>query len=211
MDVSELIERYPRLFHLAEAGSAPAISEHGLRPAKEIVSTSALAPDEQAAILSRPRPRALTIEHPVLGRATLRDQTPLRAHILDKVLTDMTARQWLSALNERVFFWLHSQRLDQLLNARRNRGRPHDILVIDTASMVSAHDRRIRLSAINSGSTLYPNAPERGTRTFQTIEDYPFAERIRSRTPRAVVVELAVSGGVRDISSHVIDVYRRVA
>jgi len=30
MDVSELIERYPRLFHLAEAGSAPAISEHGL-------------------------------------------------------------------------------------------------------------------------------------------------------------------------------------
>jgi hypothetical protein len=52
---------------------------------------------------------------------------------------------------------------------------------------------------------------ERGTRTFQTIEDYPFAERIRSRTPQAAVVELAVSGGVRDISSHVIDVYRRVA
>lgn len=175
------------------------------------MSTSALGPDEQAAILSRPRPRALTIEHPVLGRATLRDQTPLRAHILDKVLTDMTARQWLSALNERVFFWLHSQRLDQLLNARRNRGRPHDILVIDTASMVSAHDRRIRLSAINSGSTLYPNAPERGTRTFQTIEDYPFAERIRSRTPQSAVVELAVSGGVRDISSHLVNVYRRVA
>ena len=211
VDVNELIERYPRLFHLAEAGSAPTISEHGLLPAREIVSTSALDPDEQAAILSRPRPRALTIEHPVLGRATLRDQTPLRAHILDKVLTDMTARQWLSALNERVFFWLHPQRLDQLLNARRNRGRPHDILVIDTASIVSAHDRRIRLSAINSGSTLYPNAPERGTRTFQTIEDYPFAERIRGRAPQAAVVELAVSGGVRDISSHVIDVYRRVA
>lgn len=210
MEVSELIERYPRLFHLAEAGSAPAISEHGLLPAEEIVSTSALGPDEQAAILGRPRPRALTIEHPVLGRATLRDQTPLRAHILDKVLTDMTARQWLSALNERVFFWLHSQRLDQLLNARRNRGRPHDILVIDTASMVSAHHRRIRLSAINSGSTLYPNAPERGTRTFQTIEDYPFAERIRCRAPQAAVVELAVSGGIRDISSHVIDMYRRV-
>jgi len=26
--VNELIERYPRLFHLAEAGLAPAISEH---------------------------------------------------------------------------------------------------------------------------------------------------------------------------------------
>lgn len=46
MDVNELIERYPRLFHLAEAGSAPGISEHGLRPAQEIVSTSAMGPDE---------------------------------------------------------------------------------------------------------------------------------------------------------------------
>jgi hypothetical protein len=82
---------------------------------------------------------------------------------------------------------------------------------IGRASMVSAHHRRIRLSAINSGSTLYPNAPERGTRTFQTIEGYPFAERIRGRTPQAAVVELAVSGEVRDLSSHVIDVYRRVA
>src|SRR5690348_5231528 len=174
VDASELTERYPRLFHLAEAGSAQAISAHGLLPAREIVSTSALDPEEQIAILSRPRPRALTIEHPLLGKATLRDQTPLRAHILDKVLTDMTAQQWLSALNERVFFWLPPQRLDQLLSARRNRGRPHEVLVIDTASLVSAHDRRIRLSAINSGSTLYPNAPQRGTRTFQTIEDYPF-------------------------------------
>ena len=137
VDVSELIERYPRLFHLAEASSAPAISEHGLLPAKEIVS----------------------------------------------ILTDMTAWQWLSALNERGFFWLHLQRPDQLLNARRNRGRPHDILVIDTASMVSARHRRIRLPTINSGSALYPNAQERGTRTSQTIEDYPFAERIRRRAP----------------------------
>jgi hypothetical protein len=137
VDVNELVERYPRLFHLAEVGSAPSISEHGLLSAQEIVSTSALGPDEQAAILSRPRPRALTIEHPVPGRATLRDQTPLRAHILNKVLTDMTARQWLSALNERVFFWLHPQRLDQLLNARRNRGRPHDILLIDVYRRVA--------------------------------------------------------------------------
>ena len=208
MDASELIERYPRLFHLAEAGSARAISVHGLRPAQEIVSTSALDPDEQTAILSRPRPQAVTIEHPLLGRITLRDQTPLRAHILDKVLTDMTAQQWLSSLNERVFFWLHPQRLDQLLSARRNRGRPHDVLVIDTASLVGGHQRRIQLSAINSGSTLYPNAPQRGTRTFQAIEDYPFAERLRRRTPQAAVVELAVPGGGRNIADHIVGLYQ---
>ena len=211
MDVSELIERYPRLFHLAEADSAQAISMHGLLPAQEIVVTSALPPDEQTAILSRPRPRTLTIEHPLLCRATLRDQTPLRAHILEQVLIDMTAQQWLSALNERVFFWLHPQRMDQLRRARRNRGRPHDVLVIDTASLVGAHERRIRLSAINSGSTLYPNAPKRGTRTFQTIEDYPYAERLRRRTPATAVVELAVAGGVRDIADHTVNQYQVAA
>ena len=208
VDVRELTERYPRLFHLAEAGSAGVISMYGLLPAQEIVSTSALDPEEQAAILSRPRPQMLSIEHPLLGRATLRDQTPLRAHILDRILTDMTAQQWLSALNERVFFWLHPQRLEQLLTARRNRGRPHDVLVIDTAGLVGAHDGRIRLSAINSGAALYPNAPQRGTQTFQTIADYPFAERLRRRTPQNAVVELAVSGGVRDIADHLIDVYQ---
>lgn len=208
MDVSELIERYPRLFHLAEAGSARAITTHGLLPAHEIVSTSALNPGEQASILSRPRSRRLSIEHPLLGAVTLRDQTPLRAHILEKVLIDMTAQQWLTALNERVFFWLHPQRLDQLLRARRNLGRPHDVLVVDTASLIAAHDPRIRLSPINSGAALYPNAPKRGTHTFQTIEDYPFGERLRRRTPQTAVVELAVLGGVRDLAGHVTDVYQ---
>ncbi len=55
MKTEELIERYPRLFHLAEAGSWPAIAAHGLLPAAEIVSTSGLGPAEQHAILSRPR------------------------------------------------------------------------------------------------------------------------------------------------------------
>jgi hypothetical protein len=109
-----------------------------------------------------------------------------------------------------VFFWLHPRRLDQLLNARRNRGRPHDVLVVDTASLIAAHHQRIGLSAINSGATLYPGAPERGTRTFQTVENYPYAERRRRRTPQTAVVELAVAGGVPDIANHVLRVYRRL-
>jgi len=120
----------------------------------------------------------------------------------------MTAQQWLSGLNERVFFWLHQRRLDQLLRARRNRGRPHDVVVIDTASLVCAHDRRIRLSAINSGATLCPSAPERGTRTFPAIEGYLFAERFGRRRLRTAVVELAVSGGARGIADHMVDLYR---
>lgn len=138
MDVDELVERYPRLFHLTEAGSWPAIAAHGLLPAGEIVSTSALSPGEQAEILS-----------------------------------------------------------------------PHDVLVVSTASLIAKHHDRIRLSAINSGSTLYPGAPERGPLTFRTIESYPYAELRRHRTPQTAVVELAVLDGVPDIADHVVSVQRR--
>ncbi|MBY8888984.1 hypothetical protein K7472_29675 [Streptomyces sp. PTM05] len=208
MDIDELVGRYPRLYHLAEAGAARSITAHGLLTAERIVSTSALTADEQAAVLGSPRPRRLTVPHPVLGDVALRDQTPLRPHILDRVLLDMSAQEWLAALNERVFLWLHPQRLDQLLKARRNRGRPHDVLVLDTAGLVAAHGDRIRLSAINSGATLYPNAPVRGTRTFQTIAGYPFAERLRGRTPWTVIVELAVLDGIPDIATYVTEIRR---
>jgi hypothetical protein len=120
----------------------------------------------------------------------------------------MTAQQWLSALNERVFFRLRQQRLDQLLTPGATAAAHRTLLSSTPASVVCAHDRRIWLSAINSGATLSPSAPERGTRTFQAIEDNPFAERFRRRTLRTAVVELAVSGGARDIADHLGDLYQ---
>lgn len=200
MNVGDLVRCYPRLFHLAEAGSWPAIARHGLLPARHLVATSSLAPGEQDAILAARRPRAVIVDHPELGRVVLRDQTPLRRHILEAVLEDMTAREWLDVLNERVFFWLRPERLGQLLSARRNRGRPHDVLVVDTRSLVAAHGSGIRLSAINSGATLYPGAPLRGRATFQAIEDYPYAEWRRRRGPGSAIAELTVTGGVPDIA-----------
>jgi hypothetical protein len=73
---------------------------------------------------------------------------------------------------------------------------------------VAAHADRIQFSAINAGATLCPNAPQRASRTFQAIADYPYAERLRRRTPHTAVVELAVSGGVGDIAGHVVDQYQ---
>jgi hypothetical protein len=107
-----------------------------------------------------------------------------------------------------VFFWLDPRRLEQLLAARGNRGRPHDVLTVDTASLVRRHRERIRLSPINSGAALYPGAPPRGLFTFSTIEDYPYAERRRHRSRHAAIAELAAVGGVPDITDHVVSVQR---
>jgi hypothetical protein len=209
VEVEELVSNYPRLFHLAAAGAWPSIAAHGLLPTRDIVATSALPDAERALIVGHQRPRPVTLDHPVLGPVTIRDQSPLHRHILEAVLVDMTVPQWLATLNDRVYFWLHPRRLATLLQSRPNRGSEHDILTVDTASLVAAHHDRIRLSAINSGATQWPSAPPRGPGTFRTIEQYPFAERRRGRTLDQAIAELAVIGGVPDIAAHIVSVQRR--
>jgi hypothetical protein len=209
VDVEELVSSYPRLFHLAAAGAWPSIAAHGLLPTRDLVATSALTEPERALIVDHQRRRPVTFEHPVLGGVTIRDQSPLHRHILEAVLVDMTVPEWLATLNERVYFWLHPNRLATLLQSRPNRNSEHDILIVDTARLVAAHHDRIRLSAINSGATQWPNAPQRGPGTFATIEQYPFTERRRGRTIDQAIAELAVIGGVPDIAAHVVAVRRR--
>src|ERR1700754_3234883 len=182
MHRDELVERYPQLFHMAAAGSWSAIQAHGLWTTEQIVRTSKGVFDETA--LTRRRARSLTAVHPRLGTVTIRDQVPLRLKYLEACLIDMTVSQWLETLNNRVFFWLHPDKLSKLLGARLYRALEQDVLVIDTKSILDAHDTRVRLCPINSGATLYPNATARGSATFATIEDYQYAERRRKKTVR---------------------------
>jgi hypothetical protein len=207
MQKDELVERYPMLFHMASAGSWPTIRTHGLWTTQQIVATSQGAFHDAA--LTERRPRSITAEHPTLGRVTIRDQAPLRLQFLERCLTDMSVLQWLATLNDRVFFWLHPDKLEKLLGARLYRSSEQDVLVIDTKSLLDAHQDRVRLSPVNSGATLYPNATARGSGTFTTIEDYPYTERRRKKTVSEAVTELAVVDGVHDIREHVIRVERR--
>ncbi len=154
-------------------------------------------------ILAHRRRRPVCIDHPVLGDVTVRDQSPFHRRIVEAVLVDMTVPQWLATLNGRVYFWFHPERLAALLQSRPNRNSEHDVLTLDTASLVAAHHDQIRLSAINSGAAQWPSAPPRGLRTFLTIEHCPFTERRRGRTLDSAIAELAVIGVVPDIAAHV--------
>jgi hypothetical protein len=144
----------------------------------------------------------------VIGTATIRDQAPLREQFLIPALTDMTVVEWLAVLNNRVFFWLHTDKLTGLLNARRYRKHEQDVLTIDTRTLFESYESNIRLSPINSGATLYPNAPQRGSTTFLPVGVYPFAVRRKGRTLADAITELAVIGGVPGVTKHVLAVDR---
>lgn len=202
VEVEELVGHYPRLYHMAARGSWPSIRDTGLLPTRRLVDECDPAPAVREAVLGRRRTESVTLQHPVHGAVVIRDQAPLREHILTAVLTDMTVRQWLDVLNDRVFFWPDERRLAELLRARRYRDSEHDVLVVDTATLVAAHRDRIRLSELNSGATLYPNAPPRGSGTFRSIEEHP-------PRPRRRIAELAVVDGVPDVDAHVVRVERR--
>jgi hypothetical protein len=57
----------------------------------------------------------------------------------------ITPRQSYETLNKKVFFWMREQRLRTLLGARAHRALEHDVLTVNMASLVSAHQFEIWL------------------------------------------------------------------
>jgi len=206
MRIDELIKYYPCLYHMAEDGSWPSITRHGLLSTERLVDLFEVPEPQRTMLLSQHRPECVPLTHPRHGHAVIRDQKPLQITKLQQLLTDMTATQWIQLLNSHVFFWLHPDRLATLLNARAYRTRPHVVLTVDTRSLVSAHAARIRLSPINSGATAYLNG-QRGSATLQPIAAYQHP-RSRLRPPK-YVIELAVAQHIPDIVDHTLRVERR--
>jgi len=83
--------------------------------------------------------------------------------------------------------------------ARAQRNRGHDLLVLDTRSVIERHREAIELTAINTGATLFPGAPRRGRSTFMTLNDYEPGRRL---------VELTVAYAVPDVEELTIRVER---
>ncbi|MBL0746730.1 DUF7002 family protein [Nocardioides baculatus] len=210
MDLGVLLSNYPRLFHMAEAGSWEAIQRIGLKTTAQLVHECTVDSTIANQILHERRSHGFRLQHPVVGDVVIRDQGPLKLHNLEPSLIDVTVAEWLHILNSRVFFWLDERRLNRLLQARLYRDIPHDVLVIDTERLVATHLAKVRLSPMNTGATIFPGAPARGTQTFTAIDAFPFQERRKGRALEDVVVELSVLDGVPDVAEYVIEVQRRV-
>lgn len=208
MDPLFLAADFPRLYHVAEAGSWKSIERHGLLSTSALLDLFEVSGDARQQLEEKHRPGSVEVHHPLHGTAVIRDQKPLNMARLEGCLTGMTATEWLRELNRRVFLWPSAERLDRLLGAKAYRDRAHDVLVIDTRPLVERYRRQIALAPINTGATV-PTAAPRGPHTFQAIEFYDYAAMKRKRGAKEAIAEVAVDYSVPDIAEFVLKVERR--
>ena len=195
---SDLVEGYPRLWHVAEDSSWDSIREQGLLSTSALLDLSRVDGARRFELESSHRPASVPICRAGLPDVMIRDQKPMSEDALSQCLLDgLTPSQWYEKLNKRTFFWLSTERLKIFLLAYRNK--PQIVLTLATQSLVDKHRYRIELSPINSGSTRSPQ--QRGHNTFLPIENYPLND---------AVAELVVLYGVPDVETHVIVVHRFV-
>ena len=208
IDPKDFVRHYPCLYHMAQDGAWGSIRHHGLLSTSALLDLFQVNGDLRRQIESCHRPKSVEITHPGHNTAVIRDQKPMHESALLKCLRNMTPREWYELLNRKVFFWVTEHRVQQLLGARLYRSSVHTVITVDTASMLKAHQDRITLSPINSGSTLYNPRP-RGADTFLPMREYPFDHRKKKAGLARAVAELAVDYSVPNVLQHVTRVERR--
>src|SRR6266498_5996332 len=115
MRIDELIEYYPRLYHMAEDGSWPSIARHGLLSTERLVDLFEVPEPQRTMLLTQHRPECVPLAHPRHGHAVIRDQKPLQITKLQRLLTDLTVTQWIQLLKSHASSCRHPARLPTLL------------------------------------------------------------------------------------------------
>lgn len=200
---AQLIDRYPRIYHVAGAGTWPSIQQRGLLSTSAALDALGIAGARREAIEGGHRPAMLSLNPGAPDDIVLRDQGPMPPSRLARALPpDVSAEHWYRLINAKVFFWVSPERLGRLLRSYGDQ--PHEVLRVDTASLLDVHATKVSLCHMNSGNTL-PFPLPRDPSIFRRIADYPVK---RTGAPVKEVVELVVDYAVPDIAHHVLDVAR---
>lgn len=207
MDVTTLVARYPRLYHMAERDTWPSIRDRGLFSTSAVLDKFSVNGQRRFQLESEHRPEKVPIGEGQ-EQIVLRDQKPMEtSRLATALLNRVTPQQWYETINTKVFFWVQENRLYGLLNARPYRKLEHDVLTLDTRSLLAAHGGNVWLCHMNSGNT-FPIPHPRDLSAFRRIADYPAK---KNGAPAKEVVELVVDYQVLDIAEHVIEVRRMKA
>lgn len=198
MDVEELIARHPRVFHTMSATAWPSVQRHGLLSTRRLIDLFGLDAAARDRLLNSPRKQSTTLRAPGLPPAVIRDQKPMK-FIAEKIDSNSSLTEYLTAINSRVFFWASAERLDRLRQAKAYRSEDQVILHVDTRMLVERHGAGIELCRLNSGAVTQKNHPVRGHRSWVPIADYPYDDYRRRYGSDGALVEVTVLDAVPDV------------
>lgn len=207
MQIDDFIERYPRLYHMAEARTWPSIARYGLLSTSAILDLHHLEGPARLDFESRHRPEMMRVDSTHAPSTMLRDQKPMSDVRLVMALDgSCTPQEWYELLNHKVFMWATHPRLITLHSARHYRNMEHDVLTIDTAAFLARYSDVVELCHMNSGNT-FPIPHQRTSAVFQKIRDYPVKP---SGLPVREVAEVTVPQAIPDICDFIVavDSYR---
>jgi len=205
-ELDELLSDCPVLYHMAEHGSWPSIRDRGLLSTSALLDLYEIEGNERTAIEAQRRPEGVPLIHAKLPRAVVRDQLPMDDKGLRRCLPPhISPSDWYRLLNSKVFFWLTHGRLLKLIGAGAYREKTHDVIQVDTRSLIGVYQKKIWFCPMNSGCTK-PMPHPRDESTFLRIPDYPYSTWRTKRKKGERVVELAIDYAVPDIANCVIRV-----
>jgi len=188
---------------MAERGSWPEIKKRGLLSTSALLDLYKVNGKKRQAIEMQHRGESVKLSSRGMAGAVVRDQKPMSDSGLIRCLPNhLSPCDWYELLNSKVFFWLNEVRLHKLTGAKAYRDLEHDVLEIDTQSLIETHLSYICFCPINSGCTK-PDPHKRDETVFSRIVDYDYAHWRKRRGKQERVVELAVDHSVSDIRDHV--------
>ena len=87
MEIEELVNKYPILYHMAEKNSWNSIKKYGLLSTTALLNLFEVTGNARDVIECQRRPKSVSIHNKKLGTATIRDQIPLREGKFEKGAT----------------------------------------------------------------------------------------------------------------------------
>lgn len=204
-ELEELIYDCPRIYHMAERGAWEGVKRHGLLSTSALLDLYGIAGEIRERIETKHRPSIVIVSDENIGRAAIRDQIPMSDSGLKRALPEhVSPAEWYACLNSKVFFWMSEARLFRLTTARAYRDVEHEVLVLDSRTIIKEFYDKIWLCPINSGCTK-PMPHPRDFGIFQRIDEYDYAHWRQRRKRGERVVELCVDHSVTDVERFAVD------
>ncbi len=191
MDLTQLSNVFPNLWHVTFPGGWTGIRLHGMKTALQL--------DEKGGDELRSDVRSVKLDDGTV--AQLRNQKPQR---IDPApyLKDITVPEWWRLVNGRSYFFCRELEAEKFVATYLKLGHPQELVKLRTSLALKAVANQVEVTTVNAGVFPRSAVPERGRMTFQILSDVPAAD-VRK------IKEVTVVGGIPSLEAAVTTVVLR--